>query len=118
MRACRLDPWCLAVLSLLLVSSSAAAQAPPDRLLVRDAVRYFELTANQLTALTGIEASWLEYRASATERADRIAMEIEQETRRVNLDPAALGQRYVDWKPSAASRKPDACGLWLTRALS
>ena len=62
---------------------------------MRDAVRYFELTANQLTALTGIDASWLEYRASATERADRIAVEIEQETRRVTLDPAALGQRYV-----------------------
>ena len=95
MRSGRLDPRCLAVLALLLVSSSAAAQAP-DRLLMRDAVRYFELTPNQLTALTGIDASWLEYRASATERADRIEVEIDQEARRVNLDPAALGQRYVE----------------------
>jgi hypothetical protein len=47
---------------------------------MRDAVGYFELTASQLAALTRIDASWLEYRAGATERADRIAMEIEQET--------------------------------------
>ena len=63
---------------------------------MRDAVRYFELTANQLTALTGIDASWFEYPASATERADWIGMEIEQETRRVNLDPSVLGHRYVE----------------------
>jgi hypothetical protein len=94
MKACRFGLW-LAVLSLPLLSRSAGAQTP-DRLLARDAVRYLELTANQLSALTGVQATWLEYRASATQRTGRIEIEIAQETRRVTLDSAALGQRYVE----------------------
>ena len=116
-RAGRLELAWPAALSLLLVSSSGAWQVP-DRLLTRDAARYFELTATQLRALTGVESSWNEYRDSAKQRADRIEAEIDQETRRSNLDPAALGQRYVDWKPSAANRKRDGRDRWLTRVVS
>ena len=77
---------------------SAATAQVPDRLLARDAVRYLELTAEQVTAMTGIHASWLDYRASAALRAGRIeaALTAKVKARDAKTDPAARIQQQAE----------------------
>ena len=87
--------WWLLVPSLVLLSSSTEAQVP-ERLLARDAVRYFELTAEQVKALTGIHASWLDYCAKATQRASRIETEIDVKAQGEKYDPVVRSQRYAE----------------------
>ena len=76
---------------------SAATAEVPDRLLARDAVRYLELTAEQVTVLTGIHASWLDYRASAALRAGRIeaALTAKVKARDAKTDSAVGSQQQA-----------------------
>ena len=77
---------------------SAATAEMPDRLLARDAIRYLELTAEQVAALTGIHAAWLDYRANAALGAGRIeaALKVKVKARDTKTDSAVLSQRQAE----------------------
>lgn len=76
--------------------NSAAIAEMPDRLLARDAIRYLELTAEQVTALTGIHAAWLDYRANAALGAGRIEAALKVKARDTKTDSAVLSQRQAE----------------------
>lgn len=79
----------------MLISSLSAAQVP-TRLLVRDVGRYLDLTAEQVNALTGSQASWLEYSAAAALRAGSLEAEIKALSQRAKPDQSALNKLSVE----------------------
>ena len=87
--------WRFVVFSLMLISNLSAAQVPA-RLLARDAVRYLDLTAEQVNTLNGSQASWLEYSAAATLRAGRLEAEIHDHAQRAKPDRHALNRLSVE----------------------
>lgn len=87
--------WRLLAFSLMLISNLSAAQVP-TRLLVRDVARYLDLTAEQVNALTGSQASWLEYSAAATQRAGRLEAEIKALSQRAKPDQSALNKLVLE----------------------
>ena len=86
------------MVALLAMLSGVVTAGVPDRLLARDAVRYLELTAEQVTALTSIHAAWLEDRASAALRASRIeaALNVKVKARDAKTDPAVRSQQHAE----------------------
>ena len=79
----------------MLISNLSAAQVP-TRLLVRDVARYLDLTAEQVNALTGSQASWLEYSATATLSAGSLEAEIKALSQRAKPDQSALSKLSVE----------------------
>ena len=77
------------VLFILLAMLSSAVAQVPDRLLARDAVRYLDLNPEQVTELSRIHSSWLDYLAIAAKRA-------------------GLFDAKIDIKTKARKEKPDA----------
>lgn len=87
--------WRFLALSLVLIPNAADAQVP-DRLLAREAVRYLELSAEQVKTLTSTNAAWLTYRATAAARAGQLDAEIKVQTRLAKPDQAALKKHHAE----------------------